>query len=424
MSTERACGVTHPCLLEGVCPWCEAWVVSGRVADHAPGERGERRWDIQALLAGLDSPDVAARHFVVCNVEQHGPRIEEALPVFRKALADLDPQARQLATSALHMRGADLFAEEARWLEAYLLRSPDDLAARGLLLGWYFLRGHEFEADGLARQQHALWVIANAPGSELAGNPLCDLYHARCPEAFARGKELWQRHVEASPTNTAVLGNAANYFFRADKELAEGLYRKAQALEPEEPFWCERLGHLYELMAGKRGLSEEAAGGLGRKALAEYEKAHALTKDAGGRFTLLVDLAKAALKAGDRDKARRYAREQLALAVLPAFSSTAGLAIFHGNTVLGRLALQEGDNEGAKRHLIEAGKTPGYPSLCSFGPGMMLAKELLERGERVAVLEYLRLCSAFWQTRDQRIDLWIYQVEQGEAPDFGSNLAY
>src|SRR5262249_51003447 len=152
MSTERACEVTHLCLLEGDCPWCGAWVVRGRVADDAPGERGERRWDIQAALAALDSPDPAARGVVLSNAEEHGPRIEEALPVFRKALADPDPAGRMVATSALLLRGDKLFADEAEWLEAHLQRCPADLAARGLLLGRYFLRSDDFEADALARQ--------------------------------------------------------------------------------------------------------------------------------------------------------------------------------------------------------------------------------------------------------------------------------
>src|SRR4051812_3857018 len=91
---------------------------------------------------------------------------------------------------------------------------------------------------------------------------------------------------------------------------------------------------------------------------------------------------------------------------------------------LGRLLLQAGDEEGAKRHLIEAGKTPGSAPLCSFGPTMRLARDLLERGEKAAVLEYLRLCALFWQTDDQRIDQWIHTVELGGMPDFGTNLRW
>ena len=51
----------------------------------------------------------------------------------------------------------------------------------------------------------------------------------------------------------------------------------------------------------------------------------------------------------------------------------------------------------ASRHLIESAQTEGSPVLCSFGPRMVLAKELLGRGETEVVLQYLKLCSAFWK---------------------------
>jgi hypothetical protein len=92
--------------------------------------------------------------------------------------------------------------------------------------------------------------------------------------------------------------------------------------------------------------------------------------------------------------------------------------------VLGRLALRSGDREQAKRHLLEAGKTTGSPTLCSFGPNMMLAKELLEHGEREAVIQYLRLCGNFWYTNNHQTEQWIQEIEQGGVPDFGANLDY
>src|SRR5262249_10553905 len=135
-------------------------------------------------------------------------------------------------------------------------------------------------------------------------------------------------------------------------------------------------------------------------------------------------MARAAFTAGEHEKARRYAQEMLDKAGLPENAGSAGAAIHHGNIVLGRLALLAGDGGGGQRRLLEGGKTPGSAPLRSFGPSMVLAKELLGRGEKAAVLEYLRLCSLFWQTRDQRIDQWIYTVEQGGVPDFGRNLIY
>ncbi|MGL4554258.1 MAG: hypothetical protein ACRC33_24100, partial [Gemmataceae bacterium] len=158
------------------------------------------------------------------------------------------------------------------------------------------------------------------------------------------------------------------------------------------------------------------------EALAEFEQAWRLTPRGDGRFALLHDLASTALRAGEADKARRHAEELLAGADRPEFAGRDGLAVYHGNMVLGHLALAGGDVRKAKQHLVEAGRTPGSPGLNSFGPKMQLAKDLLERGEREVVLEYLRLCSAFWKPRDQSLDQWIHTVEQGGIPDFGVNL--
>ena len=75
----------------------------------------------------------------------------------------------------------------------------------------------------------------------------------------------------------------------------------------------------------------------------------------------------------------------------------------------------------AKKCLLESGRTLGSPQLNSFGPTMVLAKELLEQGERDAVLEYLHLCPKFWksETAESRLDQWSQAIKEGMVPDFG-----
>ncbi|MGL4554821.1 MAG: hypothetical protein ACRC33_26950 [Gemmataceae bacterium] len=199
--------------------------------------------------------------------------------------------------------------------------------------------------------------------------------------------------------------------------------RRCKALDPAEPRWPTLLGqHVW-----RHGYYAPTADGRRRsaaEALAELECAWRLSAGAVGRYGLLDELATVAFEAGEEPKARGYAEELLAGAGRPEFARYAGGAVHYGNLILGRLALAGGDVEAAKRHLVEAGKTEGSAPLRSFGPNMQLAKELLERGERAAVLEYLRLCSVFWQTDDQRVDVWIRAVERGGTPDWGANLVY
>src|SRR5205823_1855779 len=113
-------------------------------------------------------------------------------------------------------------------LEQHVRQSPNDLAARGLLLGYYFLRDHYFERERLSRQRHALWVIANAPDSEVVGRPLCGLDPHCDPEAYGEAKALWLRQAAENATNPAVLGNAASFFTVHDKAVCEDLLRRAQ----------------------------------------------------------------------------------------------------------------------------------------------------------------------------------------------------
>jgi hypothetical protein len=50
--------------------------------------------------------------------------------------------------------------------------------------------------------------------------------------------------------------------------------------------------------------------------------------------------------------------------------------------VLGRILLREGDIAGAKQELAGSAGTTGTPVERSFGPNMLLARELQEAGER------------------------------------------
>ncbi|MCU1236717.1 MAG: hypothetical protein JWP63_4684 [Candidatus Solibacter sp.] len=146
-------------------------------------------------------------------------------------------------------------------------------------------------------------------------------------------------------------------------------------------------------------------------------------KDPMTRNPLLARMTKAAFAASDWVRAKRYADEALEAAKHGVFWWT-GDAIHQGNLTLGRLALRDSDVEGAKRYLLAAGKTPGSGSLASLGPGMGLAKELLDRGETATVIEYLEECRNFWDGNRGKLPEWLALVKAGLRPDFGANLGY
>ena len=142
------------------------------------------------------------------------------------------------------------------------------------------------------------------------------------------------------------------------------------------------------------------------------------------RFCYLGQAEKEALNVGKNEAALGFAKEQAKL--MPKYKDNwnYGNAVQDVNIVFGRIALAEGRVKEAGEFLLKAGDTPGSPQLKSFGPNMMLARELLERGERDVVVAYFEKCSRFWTMRGGKLKEWTRQVHSGEIPDFGANLVY
>ncbi len=145
------------------------------------------------------------------------------------------------------------------------------------------------------------------------------------------------------------------------------------------------------------------------------------------RFLSLDRAAKMSLAVGRTEDARQFATDLLVLNDKYSRGDpgkASGDAVHNGHWVLGLLALDEGRLDEAKEHLRAAGKSNGSPLLGSFGPNMSLAKELLEKGEQPAVLEYFDSCRKFWGPGSGKLDEWTKDVHAGRIPDFGANLVY
>jgi hypothetical protein len=132
------------------------------------------------------------------------------------------------------------------------------------------------------------------------------------------------------------------------------------------------------------------------------------------------------MEVGDSPDAevRSHASEVLKIAPKYPKDWNYGNAIHKGNLALGRLALREGKVGQAGEFLLLAGRTPGSPQLDSFGPNMVLAKELFEKGERQKVLAYFALCAKFWKSDRGQLKMWSVQVKAGQEPEFGPNRLF
>jgi tetratricopeptide (TPR) repeat protein len=334
------------------------------------------------------------------------------------AVVHAKPQSggRDAAGSQTDARaGMRMSADEAKGLEDEVAKTPDDLSARVKLLGFYFMKQQtSAEAKGAFRGQ-VLWVIKNHPESEIGGTPYCALDPITDPDGYRDAKQVWMKQIESHAKDAVVLGNAAGFFFRHDKELAEKLLKQAKELDPKNPAWPDMLGHLYAL---------QESGDRGAKALAELEQAEAVDTSDESKTVRLKELATSAYEAGEMEKAKKYAEELLKTGTKDPQNWNYGNAIHAGNCVLGRMALQQGKIPQANEYLLKAGETPGSPQLDSFGPNMSLAKELLEAGQKDTVLQYFAACRKFWKMGGERLDDWTKQVKDGKVPEFGANLVF
>jgi hypothetical protein len=101
-------------------------------------------------------------------------------------------------------------------------------------------------------------------------------------------------------------------------------------------------------------------------------------------------------------------------------------AVHHSHLLLGRIALKKGNVELAEEFLLKAAETKGTAVLKTFGPNMMLAKELLVLKRKRAVLQYISLTKNFWFWiySWRKTSIWKKQILRDEIPDFGGNLIY
>jgi hypothetical protein len=180
------------------------------------------------------------------------------------------------------------------------------------------------------------------------------------------------------------------------------------------------MGHVMETIAESPLAIPLDAKGRVEKSLLAYRDA----KDEYGRWLALTDGVLWSVDVEPAAKTREDANTVLSASERYRSDWNYGNAVHKANLALGRLALRDGNIEQAKHFLIEAGKTPGSPQLDSFGPNMLLAKELLEKGEAATVLEYLDLCNKFWRIDHGSISTWKKLIAEGKQPNFFANLVY
>lgn len=315
--------------------------------------------------------------------------------------------------------GSQITPAAAAELEKVLAEDPGQLSSRVRLIGYYSRLSRRNEEGLERRNAHVLWFVRNEPEANVLAMPESSIGPHLNAAAYAEAEALWSRHLENSPDGVEVLRNASQFFMFSDRRRAITLLERAQRLDSANRVVARELGQLHWLDVWNNGVPDADAAA---RALEQFQRAYDLL-EGDEADSLLSYLAKTALLAGQTETARAYAESMLEN---DSAGWNLGNRIHHGHLTLGRIALVGGDVEQAKDRLLKAGGTQGSPQLNSFGPNMLLAKELLEHGESQVVLRYFELCSEFWNGPRHRavLDGWVQSVTDGQIPDFGANLLY
>lgn len=287
------------------------------------------------------------------------------------------------------MGGQNLTREQIKEIEQNLRDNPGDLNIRILLVARY----SEFEPEEREhRLRHIRWLVENEPAHAITGSPFCQINASE--DDYQQIKSLWNYQVRKHVRNAKVQANAASYFFQQDKELAEKCLKAAIKISPNNEEFKSKLSLLYSLWDGHE-----------TEALDELEKL-CQGSDSEDLFFKMSELPSKAFDANDFKKAEKYANRLIELCEKYRDNWNYGNAWNKAHTVLGRIALKNGDIEGAKNHLHLSSIDIATPQTASFGPSLDLAKDLAKAKEKSSVIEYLdaheRLCDV--------TDNWAFEV--------------
>jgi TonB family protein len=171
--------------------------------------------------------------------------------------------------------GMKLTAADVAAQERYLETNPEDLAARGRLIAYYFMN-----AVREPRLKHILWLIERHPESELAGfasagiSPRSGVLNDQAD--YERARSLWRRQTAQYSSDARVLGHAVQFYLQpgGDFDEAERLLKSARLLEPKQQAWTDQLSSLYVrvILGSAVGHGPGIPNGMANPAFAERVK--------------------------------------------------------------------------------------------------------------------------------------------------------
>lgn len=304
------------------------------------------------------------------------------------------------------LSGSSISQEEAAQLEERLTLDAFDYSARATLLGYYSSGRAKSKVAARNRIKHILWTVEHAPECGLGGTPYLHISKSLDAQAYQKEKELLLHQCERFKTDAAVLADLAWVLSHDEPDIALQYLREAHSIAEQKKkhqvaFWLSTHLHKVGRLNKDQAKLTEAVVFM-QEVVAERQP--------NPQFDFRFWLAKMAYDSEQTTLAAQISNDMIA------DNNENGQATHVAHIVLGSIAFKEGNIPSAVDHLLHAGRANSSPRLCSYGPMMKLAQDLLECGERDAVVQYLTDCKNFWECGKRKLPKWIREIEAGKTP--------
>jgi hypothetical protein len=176
--------------------------------------------------------------------------LSHLLPLYRQAILDEDFKVRDFAVDSMLLRAG--IAHEGEWTAFVEELQPDDDYIRCVSwLGRAFgpMRRIENAPDSTShdkRRQMVLWLIERYPETRIHQRLEGKLDYPGDEAAYDIAKSMWLKKLLESPTEIAILSNAAHFLRVREPALSRGFLSACVKLEPSVQKWQRRLADLGE----------------------------------------------------------------------------------------------------------------------------------------------------------------------------------
>lgn len=230
-------------------------------------------------------------------------------------------------------------------------------------------------------------------------------------------------HLHNRAPDSATLVNAIHFYRYADQKAYTSLLRQAFRMS-ENRGSSEYMFEIGELLHSDT-MTMRVIGGESsyhRTALWAYawmKKAVGRQNDQETRLLWTIRMAKVCYEARRFVEATRYSHELLNVQSSPQDARGNGYVVHAAKTVLGLVALAEGDVGHAKELLLNSLMLPPCPAMDAFGPSLRLAEELHCRGETEFIISFLHKCIGQFPSHKEEFAGLVSALETGSRAEWG-----